>query len=52
MPLLIPENRSSLTPRERQVATMICLGLTNRDVARILCISPETVKSHASSILH
>ena len=41
---LFPQTWSTLTLREHQVATMICLGLTNRDVARILCISPETVK--------
>ena len=50
--LPLPQNWQNLTPRERQVATMICQGLTNHDVARILCISPETVKTHASNILH
>jgi len=42
----------SLTPRERQVAALICQGYTNLQIACRLTISPETVKSHASSILH
>ena len=41
----------SLTPREQQVAALVCLNLTGRQVAAKLFISPETVKTHVRSIL-
>jgi DNA-binding NarL/FixJ family response regulator len=40
-----------LSPRERQVAALICLDLTNRQIAERLTISPETVKTHVRHIL-
>lgn len=40
-----------LSPRERQVAALICLDLTNRQIAARLNISPETVKTHVRHIL-
>lgn len=36
----------SLTERQRQVVWMTAQGQTNRQIARALVISPETVKSH------
>ncbi len=36
----------SLTDRQRQVVWMTAQGRTNRQIARELVISPETVKSH------
>jgi DNA-binding CsgD family transcriptional regulator len=39
-------NRSPLTPREREVMTLVANGLTNDDVAERLFLSSETVKSH------
>jgi DNA-binding CsgD family transcriptional regulator len=41
----------SLSPREKQVAALICRGLTSRQTAARLFISPETVKTHVRHIL-
>ena len=40
----------TLTTRERDVLRMIGHGFSNKDVARALAISPETVKSHVKNI--
>ena len=42
----------SLTPREQQVTALICLGYINRQIALQLEVSPNTVKTHVSSVLH
>ncbi|MCC7498270.1 MAG: response regulator transcription factor [Bryobacterales bacterium] len=42
--------RSDLTPRERQVADLIETGLTNKEIAEQLGISPGTVKIHLKHI--
>jgi LuxR family maltose regulon positive regulatory protein len=39
-----------LSLREREVLQLIAAGLTNREIAEALIISPETVKKHTSSI--
>ncbi len=41
----------SLTPREQEVAALICLHYTGRQIAAMLSISPETVKTHVEHIL-
>lgn len=41
----------TLTPREQQVAALVCLGFKNQEIARRLMISKETVKTHIRSIL-
>lgn len=41
-----------LTPREREVLTLIGQGATNRRIADTLFISEQTVKSHVKNILH
>lgn len=41
----------SLTPREQDVAALICLNYTSRQVAAKLHISPETVKTHVEHVL-
>ncbi|NLG98603.1 MAG: response regulator transcription factor [Chloroflexi bacterium] len=41
----------TLSPREQEVAALICLNYTTRQVAAKLHISPETVKSHVEHIL-
>lgn len=40
-----------LSEREQQVAALICLGYTNREIADRLVIATETVKSHVSRVL-
>ena len=40
-----------LSPREQQVAALACLNYTNRQIAALLVISPETVKTHMRNIL-
>jgi DNA-binding NarL/FixJ family response regulator len=40
-----------LTPREREVLSLIATGASNREIAEILCITEKTVKNHVSSIL-
>jgi DNA-binding CsgD family transcriptional regulator len=41
----------ALTPREQQVAALVCLNHTSRQIAALLVISPETVKTHVSNLL-
>ena len=41
----------TLTPREQEIAALICLNYTSREIATKLHISPETVKTHAEHIL-
>jgi ATP/maltotriose-dependent transcriptional regulator MalT len=40
----------SLSVRERTIVRLMGDGLSNKRIARQLCIAPETVKSHAKSI--
>ena len=42
---------AALSPRERQVARLITLGLRNREVSQQLGISSGTVKDHVHHIL-
>ena len=44
------QNRHNLTPRERQIAELICQGLRNGNIARSLRIKPGTVKTHTRNI--
>jgi len=44
------QNRYNLTPRERQIAELICQGLRNGNIARNLRIKPGTVKTHTRNI--
>jgi DNA-binding NarL/FixJ family response regulator len=40
-----------LSAREQQVAALICLNFTNRQIAARLRITPETAKSHVRNVL-
>ena len=41
----------ALTPREREAAALACMGYTNREIARQMVISPNTVKTHIRHVL-
>ena len=40
-----------LTPSEARVSTMLLSGMSNRDIARKLVLSPRTVECHISRSL-
>jgi DNA-binding NarL/FixJ family response regulator len=42
----------ALSPRENDVLAMLADGLTDREIANALTISPRTVETHVSNILH
>ncbi len=44
------QNRFELTPRERQIAELVCRGMRNEDIAKELGISPGTAKTHIRNI--
>lgn len=46
-----PDPLGLLTPRETEVLREVARGRANREIAKALCVSEETVKSHVSSIL-
>ena len=44
------QGRYELTPREREIAELICQGLRNGKIAKVLQIKPSTVKTHTRNI--
>jgi non-specific serine/threonine protein kinase len=42
----------ALTPRQRDVAALIALGLTNREIASRLMVAERTAEGHVQSILN
>jgi NarL family two-component system response regulator LiaR len=46
-----PGPLNQLSPRETQVLALLARGRSNREIARALAITEETVKAHVSSIL-
>lgn len=50
-PTQLPPELAGLTPREREVLSLIAKGASNREIAQTLYISERTVKNHITSIL-
>jgi len=44
------QRRYNLTPRELQIADLVCRGLRHGSIAKDLKIRPETVKTHVRNI--
>ena len=44
-------SHSALTPRERQIAELVHKGLSNKEIAESLVISPRTAETHVEHIL-
>jgi DNA-binding NarL/FixJ family response regulator len=42
--------RFNLTPRQLEILVLVSKGCTNKEIARLLELSPETVKSHLRDI--
>jgi len=43
-------NETTLTERERQVMALIAQGLSNKEIARLLNVTPSTIKVHVHHI--
>ena len=42
---------TSLTMREKQVLALVGMGLTTKEIADRLCVSPHTIESHRKNML-
>ncbi|MBV1853542.1 AAA family ATPase [Catellatospora tritici] len=49
LPLTESATWPNLTPAERAVVNLVCAGLSNREIAARLVLSPKTVETHLSS---
>jgi DNA-binding CsgD family transcriptional regulator len=48
--LLRSRSGGKLTPREREVAALLAAGLSNPAITARLCISPNTLEHHLTSV--
>lgn len=46
-----PGGTTALTPREREIVTMVAYGHTNKEIANALGITVKTVETHKSNIM-
>jgi DNA-binding NarL/FixJ family response regulator len=51
MPPACPSHLPQLTPREREVASLITQGFTNQQIAEALVITPGTAANHVAHVL-
>jgi len=42
----------ALSPRERQIATLVVQGLMNKEMAKLLNLSPRTIEMHRARMMH
>ena len=40
-----------LSDRESEVLGALCQGMSNKEMAEVLFVSPETIKSHVSTVI-
>ena len=40
-----------LSDREQEVLEALCQGMSNQEMAEVLFVSPETIKSHVSTVI-
>jgi PAS domain S-box-containing protein len=48
----VDSSAKELTDREREVLSLLAQGLSTRDIAQTLSISPSTTRNHVQNILH
>ena len=48
--LVDPDPIADLTPREREVLSLVAEGLSNRAICRRLVISPKTLERHVQNV--
>jgi DNA-binding CsgD family transcriptional regulator len=51
-PASVPCGPDRLSPREQEVLALVAAGRTNKAIASALYVSPNTVKTHVTSLLH
>jgi DNA-binding NarL/FixJ family response regulator len=48
----LPVREDPLTPREQEVVKLVAEGLTNKEIARRLIVTENTVKTHVTSLFN
>ncbi|WP_157244719.1 AAA family ATPase [Nonomuraea typhae] len=51
MPTVRRKSAGVLSPREREVARLVALGRTNKEIAEVLFLSRRTVETHVATLL-